>query len=469
MSVSTQQLPAGWTRTRLDAVCEVVLGQSPPGRSYNVDGEGLPFFQGKAEFGDYYPTPVKWCSAPTKLAEPEDVLISVRAPVGPTNICPSRACIGRGLAAIRPRDGMPSRYVLYALRASVARLREMATGTTFEAVSGSELRSHIIAVAPLDEQNWIVAEIEKQFTRLETGVAALQHVQANLKRYRAAVLRAACEGRLVPTEAALARKEGRSYETGEQLLARLLVERRQKCACRSKYKEPVSADNAELFPLPEGWTRASLGQLSWASSYGTSAKCAYESDGPPVLRIPNISAGRIDFTDLKFANASELISKGEELAPGDLLIIRTNGSKSLIGRSAVVGEKPTRPTTYASYLIRFRLIEPPSLFAWVAAIWDCGFLRNWVERRAATSAGQHNVSMSVLSALPIPVPPSAEQERIVTEFERRLSIIEELEAVVAANLQRATCLRQSILERAFSGRLTSAEPFERSRGADVLD
>ena len=87
-------LPSGWKRARLDEACEVILGQSPPGNTYNFDGEGLPFFQGKAEFGDYYPTAVKWCSAPTKIAEGEDVLISVRAPVGPTNLCPTKACIG---------------------------------------------------------------------------------------------------------------------------------------------------------------------------------------------------------------------------------------------------------------------------------------------------------------------------------------------------------------------------------------
>src|ERR1039458_9270958 len=205
MSATEKKPPASWRKSRLDDACDIILGQSPPGETYNTTGNGLPFFQGKAEFGDYYPTPVKWCSAPTKIAQPEDVLISVRAPVGPTNLCPSRACIGRGLAAMRPRQGMPSRYLLYALRATVKALTEKGTGSTFEAISGRDLREHVIPVAPLPEQLRIVGEIEKQFTRLEAGVAALRRVQANLKRYRAAVLKAACEGRLVPTEAELAK------------------------------------------------------------------------------------------------------------------------------------------------------------------------------------------------------------------------------------------------------------------------
>ena len=94
----------------------------------------------------------------------------------------------------------------------------------------------------------IVAEIEKQFTRLEAGVAGLRRVQANLKRYRAAVLKAACEGKLVPTEAELARQEGRTYETGAQLLERILTERRQKWNGKGNYKEPVKPDTTNLPP-----------------------------------------------------------------------------------------------------------------------------------------------------------------------------------------------------------------------------
>ena len=111
-----------------------------------------------------------------------------------------------------------------------------------------------IPLPDFDRQHEIVAEIEKQFTRLDAGVAGLRRVQANLKRYRAAVLKAACEGKLVPTEAELARQEGRSYETGAQLLERILAERRQKWSGKGKYKEPAAPDISKLAALPEGWT-----------------------------------------------------------------------------------------------------------------------------------------------------------------------------------------------------------------------
>jgi len=100
-----ETLPEGWVLKKLNDVCNIIMGQSPPGNTYNKDKSGLPFFQGKAEFGVRYPTAVKWCSKPKKVAHKNDVLISVRAPVGPTNIASSECCIGRGLAAIRPLEG----------------------------------------------------------------------------------------------------------------------------------------------------------------------------------------------------------------------------------------------------------------------------------------------------------------------------------------------------------------------------
>jgi hypothetical protein len=146
-----------------------------------------------------------------------------------------------------------------------------------------EIKALPIPVPPLPEQRRIVSEIEKQFTRLEAGVAALRRVQANLKRYRAAVLKAACEGKLVPTEAELATKNAENtktkqdslsassafsavktpaYESGEALLARILTERRQNWQGRGQYKELAAPHTENMPPLPDGWAMASVDQLS---------------------------------------------------------------------------------------------------------------------------------------------------------------------------------------------------------------
>ena len=130
-------------------VADVVMGQSPPSSAYNTTGDGLPFFQGKAEFGALHPTVVKWCSEPSKVAHPDDVLMSVRAPVGPTNIANARCCIGRGLAAIRPGSGLRSKWLLYAFRFMEQAIDDLGTGTTFKAISGETLRQLHVPVADL--------------------------------------------------------------------------------------------------------------------------------------------------------------------------------------------------------------------------------------------------------------------------------------------------------------------------------
>ena len=457
-----QHIPSHWEITSLDEACMVIQGQSPPGETYNTDEVGLPFLQGKAEFGAMYPKAVKWCVAPKKVAEPEDVLISVRAPVGPTNLCAVRSCIGRGLAAIRTRANMPSRFFLYALRASEEKLRSKSTGTTFQAIRGDDLRSHPIGLPPLPEQRRIVAEIEKQFTRLDAAEAALRHVEANLKRYRASVLKAACEGKLVPTEAELAEAEGRDYEHAEQLLERILAERRVRWEAqgkkRGKYKEPATPDVSNLPQLPEGWPYATVEQVIIRSEYGTSVKCNYEADGVPVLRIPNIVAGNIDLFDIKFATQPVPMDAQSTLQVGDVLMCRTNGSVSLVGRTAVVRTEFGVSHSFASYLLRFRFAETHVLPRWFHTIANSQLGRSIIELNAASSAGQHNVNLKLIHGMIIPLPPLAEQRRIVAEVERQLSVIQQAEATMEASLKRVGLLRQSILKRAFSGQLVPQDP-----------
>ena len=139
------------------------------------------------------------------------------------------------------------------------------SGSTRRRISRKNLATIPLPVPPLPEQHRIVAEIEKQFTRVDTSVAALKRAQANLKRYRTSALKAACEGKLVPTEAELARAEGRDYEPASQLLERILTERRARWESqpkrRGKYKEPPTPDTSDLPNLAEGWAWAMLRQL----------------------------------------------------------------------------------------------------------------------------------------------------------------------------------------------------------------
>ena len=459
--MTQQGISAGWAVSTLADVCQVVQGQSPPGETYNADGIGLPFLQGKAEFGDTYPTTVKWCSSPAKIAEPEDILISIRAPVGPTNLCPVQSCIGRGLAAIRPDGGIPSKYVLYSLRATEEELRAKSTGTTFEAIRGDNLRSHSISLAPLPEQHRIVAEIEKQFTRLDASVTALRRAQANLKRYRASVLKNACEGRLVPIEAELACSEGREYEPAGVLLERILAERRAYWESqekrRGKYKEPVLPDTSDLPELPEGWAWATVEQ----SILGTPQNGLYKpkteyGDGTPILRIDDFQDFHLkDRIFLRRLNITpeEEVSYG--LQPGQLIVNRVN-SLSHLGKCLVVPES-LLPAVFESNMMKITVNRS------VDSLFVAYYLRSQDGRARLTgnakwAVNQASINQKDVCMTPIPLPPLAEQHRIVAEVERRLSVIQQAEAAVEASLARAERLRQSILKQAFSGRLVPQDP-----------
>jgi len=383
-----------------------------------------------------------------------DVLYGRLRPYLNKVFCPdfSGLCSGEFII-FRKVPHLESRYLQYFLNSAgfVSFASHLNAGDR-PRVNFEQLADYPFPLPPLPEQRRIVAKIEELFTQLDAGIAALKRVQANLKRYRASVLKAACEGRLAPQEPA--------DEPADRLLARILAERRAKWQAEhpgKKYVEPAAPVTDGLPELPAGGCWASLGQLAWDSGYGTSQKCDYEASGPPVLRIPNIAKGRIDLSDLKYATSPDELQVTEALQSGDLLIIRTNGSRDLIGRSAVVRETCPVPHYFASYLIRFRIISLEVLPVWISTVWDTGFLRSWIEGIAVTSAGQYNVSMSSLGKLPIPLPSLSEQHRIVGEAERRLSVVAELEATVAANVARAGRLRQAVLKRAFEGRLVAQE------------
>ena len=142
-------------------IADIFMGQSPPGSTYNTDGNGLPFFQGKTDFGDIYPTVRMYCTEPKRIAEVNDILISVRAPVGPTNLAPIKSAIGRGLAAIRCKDGTEVKYLLYFLRHNESKLAQLGTGSTFEAIGRDDLEDVNVPLPPLPEQRCIAALLYK--------------------------------------------------------------------------------------------------------------------------------------------------------------------------------------------------------------------------------------------------------------------------------------------------------------------
>ena len=188
-------------------------------------------------------------------------LLSSKTPIA--FVANGRFWVNNHAHVVKPNGGMQPQFL--AAFMNQADLHGSITGTTRPKLTQAALNQIAMPLPPLPEQHRIVAEIEKQFTRLDASVAALKRAQANLKRYRASLLKAACEGRLVPTEAELARSEDRDYEPADRLLERILAERRAHWESqpkrRGKYKEPAPPDTSDLPELPEGWVWATVEHL----------------------------------------------------------------------------------------------------------------------------------------------------------------------------------------------------------------
>jgi len=153
------KIPKDWNVQQLGnkSIADIIAGQSPPSSTYNKENCGLPFLQGKMEFGEMFPSPTTYCSDPIKVAEKSDILLSVRAPVGDVNVAPFECCVGRGLAAIRAKaDRLNHLFLFYYLIHGGKRFKALSTGSTFKAIRRQEIEKFSIPLPSIKEQRNIV-------------------------------------------------------------------------------------------------------------------------------------------------------------------------------------------------------------------------------------------------------------------------------------------------------------------------
>lgn len=457
-------LPEGWEWKTMGDIADVVSGGTPKtSDASNFDGGNVPWLT-PADLSGYTGKFVargarlltekglQSCSA--KLIPKGAVLFTSRAPIGYVAIASNPISTNQGFKNFVLRGDVLPEYVYWWLKGAKQLAESLASGTTFLEISGSNAKKLPIPIAPLSQQTEIVAEIEKQFSRLDEAVANLQRVKANLKRYKAAVLKAAVEGRLVETEASIARREGRSYETGEQLLQRILAERRSAWAGKGKYKEPASLDAIPEAEPPEGWTWCNFDQVSSsernalkAGPFGSALKKEfYVPVGYKIYGQEQVIAGDHKFGDYYISEEKYRELENCAVKPGDILV-------SLVGTT---GKVLVLPEGSEPGIINPRLIKLSLNPEFVSAQYASYYLQS-APARSFFKLQAHGGTMEILNlgivkALPVCLPPMTEQARIVAEVDRHLSIIREVEAEVDTNLQRAQALRQSVLQKSFQPR-----------------
>jgi type I restriction enzyme, S subunit len=334
-------------------------------------------------------------------------------------------------------------------------------------------------LAPLPEQVRIVEALESYLTRIDDAIATLARVQRSLKGYRASVLKAAVEGRLVPTEAEIARAECRNYEPATKLLDRILAERRRRwdqSGRKGRYEEPAGPDAADLPSLPEGWCWSTADQLTdgtRAITYGV-IKLGVETEaGIPVLRSSNVRQLLLDLDYVKpIAPAIEAEYARTRLRGGEVVVtVRGTLGGVAVVPSVCAGHNVSREVAVLA-LVEDRLAQAVAYFI------GSGRLQTWMLTRTKGIA-YTGVNIETLKRLPVPLPPLAECSRIADKVGQLLSIGDSVCAAGDAEETRLARLRQSILKWAFEGKLVDQDPsdepasvlLERSkakRAADAL-
>ncbi len=298
----------------------------------------------------------------------------------------------------------------------------LATGSTQIALTDAGVRGLEIPLAPLNEQRRIVAKLEKLLAKVDACQHRLGKIPVLLKRFRQSVLAAACSGRFT-------------------------VDWREVNRSPTNYAEEE---------LPLGWRTALVGEVIKSLKYGTSQKCSYEKRGVPVLRIPNIDQGVVNQSDLKYAELRDKEFQQLCLQSGDILMIRSNGSVSLVGRSALVREID-KGFAYAGYLIRLRPDFSKIIPDFLNLVLGSHDVRIQIEVPARSTSGVHNINSEEVRALQFFLPPVGEQQEIVRRVETLFNLADTIEKRVAAASLRAEKLTQAILAKAFRGELVPTE------------
>ena len=438
-------MPQGWISTSLGTVANIIMGQSPPSTTYNRDGEGLPFFQGKAEFGPLYPTPEKYCSTPQKVAEPGDVLISVRAPVGPTNLCRELSCIGRGLAALRVSGEIPSLFLFYYLRSIEEVVSLQGTGSTFTAINSAFLRDLRFYLPPINEQRRIVAKLEKLLEKVDSCQKRLAKILILLKRFRQVVLEAACSGRLT--------EDWREQNPGSEF------ERHGESPTDNEKSRSILAESC--LAGPSDWIVRDLRSLITNLDQGWSPKCHIERSTSPgvwgVIKTTAVQA--LEFIERENKRLPETLTPrvNLELREGDLLITRA-GPRARAGVCCLI--RQVRPRLMiCDKVYRFRVNETRVLAQFlVLALNTPSMIEHIDTLKTGISDSGVNLTQDKFLNLTAPIPPILEQREIVRRVDELFTLADQVEARYAKAKEYVDKLKQSILAKAFRGELVPQDP-----------
>ena len=393
----SDNMKQGWEIKKLGEVCKVIAGQSPEGKFYNSKGIGMPFYQGKKEFSEkYIGEPTTWTTKITKEAEAGDVLMSVRAPVGPVNFSTQKICIGRGLAAIRAGKNIDKEF-LYNFLIKHENEIEGNAGAVFNSINKTQIEAIAIPLPPLPEQQRIVSILDKAFAAIDKAKA---NAEQNLKNA----------------------------------------------------KELFESYLQEVFDKKgDGWEIKTLGEVS-KINYGYTEKASFDEVGPKFLRITDIQENGVDWDTVPYCKCSDKDLPKYKLEKGDIVFARTGATT---GKSYLIDNPPI--SVFASYLIRLRM---NSINEFIPEFIYYFFQTKtyWDKINAGISgSAQGGFNATKLGELEFHFPKSkTEQQTIVRQLDALRAETQKLEGLYQKKIDNLEELKKSILQKAFNGELSSS-------------
>jgi type I restriction enzyme S subunit len=322
-------------------------------------------------------------------------------------------------------------------------VRNTKAGTSKEAIGLGSFGKYQLPYFDIDTQ----IEIKNRFVNSEELKSdlsnELNHQIYLVKKLRQQLLQNAVQGKLV--------EQNPKDKPASELLKKIKAEKAKLIAEKKLKKEkelpPIKPEEIP-FEIPENWVWCKLGEILTEIKYGTSQSCDYDyTKNSKVLRIPNVSSGVLDGDDLKYTNLSEKEISELALEKDDILIIRSNGSRELVGRTVLVTPEFIG-FAYAGYLVRFRYNKELTNARYFLTATTAPFFRELIEKPLRTTVGINNINTQEMSNLFLPLPPLSEQNRIVQKLDELMQYCNELEASIKQSETQNEKLLQQVLREA---------------------
>jgi type I restriction enzyme S subunit len=471
-------LPDNWLEITLGELGEVITGNTPPTSRSELYGGLIPFIKpphlNDRPVGQTEQSISDKGRAKARVIPANTVLVSCIGILGKTGISVAESAFNQQINAVVFGERVDPKFGFYQCQTLRPYLESVASATTVSIVNKSKFSRAPFRVAPMREQQRIVAKIEELFSDLDAGVAALKRAQANIKRYRAAVLKAAVEGKLTEQW----RAENPPSEPASVLLERILAERWKKWEeeqlkkyeakgkkppknWRERYKGAASPNTQGLPTLPDGWCWASAEQVASSAKYslaigpfGSDLKVSdYREEGVPLVFVRNIRSGVFDDQHNKFvASRKALELDAHSVEPGDVLITK-------------MGDPPGDACIYPSHrpkaiitadCIKMRVSEALPSPAFIATVINSPRVGVQIVSKTRGVA-QQKVSLARFRSIALPLPPAEEQEQIQRLVDGAMSVLAVLDNDVDRAVRASARLHQAILRRAFEGALIDSE------------